>query len=277
MTKIDRNPISKALKTLAWLIQTSATEVGVRQMASALNLSPSNAHGLLKTLVNEGLVEQDVQTARYFLGPELMRWAHLIIARTPIRKIALEHMRQLVDTCNETSVLGIYSSARQEMMFAATVESTHPLRYSLALNEWMPVHVAASGLAIMAFLPETQIRSIIQRTRLTGVTPQSITKASRLLTELKNIRERGYALSRGQRIPGAVGLAVPIFGPAGEVIGDINLTIPEQRFDDNGSKRLIELLSTCAAAVTAEIGGAMRATSAADAPKSRKRAGSLRS
>jgi len=262
MKNSERNPISKALRALSWLIQTPAAEVGVRQMAQALELSPSNAHSVLNALVEEGFVQQDARTSRYSLGPELLRWAQLITARAPIRQIALTHMRKLVDACNETAVLGIYSSARQEMMFAATVESTHPLRYALELNKWIPVHAGASGLAIMAFLPEAEIRSIIQRTKLAPLTPQSITKPQRLENELKAIRRRGFAITRGQRIPGAVGLAAPVFGSSCEVAGDIALTIPEQRFDQSGSDRLMRLLLACAASVTADLGGVTPVVSA---------------
>jgi len=256
MKRRERNPVSKALKTLGWLIQTPSAEAGVREMAAALGLSPSNAHNLLTALVNEGFVQQDPRTARYALGPELLRWAHLVIARTPLRQVALEHMRRLVEACNETAVLGVYNRARREMMFAVSVDSTHPLRYAIALNEWIPVHTGASGLAIMAFLPDAEIRTIIQRTGLEPMTPRSITKPKRLLEELKTIRRNGYALSHGQRIPGAVGLAAPVFGSGGEVVGDVNLTIPEQRFDERASARLLRLLSACAAGITAEFGGA---------------------
>lgn len=256
MKNSERNPISKALRTLAWLIEAPASEVGVRQMAQALQLSPSNAHSVLTSLVGEGFVSQDPDTSRYSLGPELVRWAQLIMARAPIRQIALVHMRKLVDACNETAVLGIYSSARREMMFAASIESSHPLRYALDLNTWIPVHAGASGLAIMAFLPQAEILAIIQHTKLTPQTPQTITKPRRLEAELKAIRRRGFAVSRGQRIPGAVGLAAPVFGSGGEVAGDVALTIPEQRFDQVGSERLTRLLLACTASITADLGGA---------------------
>lgn len=255
----ERNPIAKAVKALAWLVQTAESEVGVRQMAAALELSPSNAHRLLTALVVEELVQQDSRTTRYSLGPELLRWAHLVLARSPVRQVALEHMQRLVKACNETAILGIYGRARQEMMFAATIESTHPLRYAIELNKWIPVHAGATGLAIMAFLPEAEIRAIIKRTRLAPLTPRSITAPKRLESELKIVRRRGYAITHGQRTIGAVGLAAPIFGSGGEVVGDIALTIPEQRFDRGATDRLIQALLKCTAAVTAGIGGTVPA------------------
>jgi DNA-binding IclR family transcriptional regulator len=230
-------------------------------MATALAIAPSSAHRLLTNLVEEGYVQQDTRSQRYLLGPELMRWAHLIIARTPIRQIAIEHMRGLVDACNETALLGIYGGSRQEMMFTASVDSSHALRYAIQLNAWVPVYVGASGLAIMAFLPTSEINSIINRTRLTPLTGASITEPYRMEAALASIRDNGYAFSRGQRIPDAVGIAAPIFGVDGHVAGDIALTIPAQRFDERGRERLVELLLECTSAVSRDIGGVTLAAS----------------
>jgi IclR family acetate operon transcriptional repressor len=189
--------------------------------------------------------------------------AYLTIAHVPIRQAALTHMRRLTDACNETSLLGLYESMRQEMMFGAIMESSHPLRYSVELNKWLPVYAGASGLAIMAYLSEAEIAMIIDRTRLAPITSRSITERYRLESEFQKIRERGYAITRGQRILDAVGLAAPVFGSGGEVIGDICLTIPEVRFDQNCESGIAALLMECAEQVTRAIGGQVRASRAA--------------
>lgn len=249
--------MAKALRALDWLIQAPTSEVGVRHMAAALDLRPSNAHRLLATLVEERFVQQDARTARYSLGPELLRWAHLIIARAPLREIAMHHMRALVDACNETAFLGLYDAARQEMMFAASVESEHPLRYAIELNRWMPMNTGASSLAILAFLARPECEAIAGRVlHAAPLTPNAIASRARFSTELAAIRRRGYAFSRGQRLAGAIGIAAPIFASGSRVIGDLVVTIPEQRFERRNTAKLGRLLRRHAAAVTADIGDA---------------------
>jgi DNA-binding IclR family transcriptional regulator len=255
MKKTERNPISKALKALDWLLNTPESDVGVRQVANALALRPSNAHSLLTTLVSEGFVQQDPQTARYSLGPELLRWAHLIVSRTPIRQVAVRHMRALVDACNETTLLGLYDASRQKMMFAESVESRHPLRYVIELNKWLPLNSGASTLAMLAFLPQAEIDEILKNGRLEALTPNSIADSRRIKSELRAIRRRGFAFSRGQRLAGAVGIGAPIFGSAGRVIGDIVVTFPEQRFNKRHTQKVSRLVVTHAAAITADLGG----------------------
>jgi DNA-binding IclR family transcriptional regulator len=252
---MKRDPVAKAIKVLGWLIGQPADSAGVREVATALDMSPGGAHRVLSVLVAEGMLRQDPTTSRYSIGVELYRLSNIAAAKAPIRRVALKHMRRLVDACNETALLGIYDRSRQEMIFAASVESSHPLRYVIELNQWLPIYVGAPGLAIMAFLTQDEIESVIERTRLSQVTDLSIAEPYRLELELGKIRKKGCASTKGQLIPGATGLAAPIFGSGGEVVGDVCLTIPEQRLAQDGEGKLLELLMQCTARITEEIGG----------------------
>lgn len=261
---MKRDPVVKALKLLSWLIEQPTGSAGVREIASALGMSPSGVHRVLSVLLDEGMVRQDPETSRYSIGIELYRLSNIAAAKAPIRRVALKHMRRLVDACNETALLAVYDRSRLEMIFVATVESSHPLRYVIELNQWLPVHVGAPGLAIMAFLPPEEIAAVIERTRLSPVTNLSITEPYRLEIELEKIRKRGCASTKGQLIPGATGLAAPIFGAGGEVVGDVSLTIPEQRLAQDGEAKLLELLMQCTARITEEIGGRRAVMQAAE-------------
>jgi DNA-binding IclR family transcriptional regulator len=252
---MKRDPVVNALKLLSWLIEQHTASAGVREIAAAIGMSPSGVHRVLSVLVDEGMVRQDPETSRYSIGIELYRLSNIAAAKAPIRRVALKHMRRLVDACNETALLAIYDRSRLEMIFVATVESAHPLRYVIEMNQWLPVHLGAPGLAIMAFLPPDEIAAIVERTRLSPATNLSITEPYRLEIELENIRKRGCAATKGQFIPGATGLAAPIFGSNGEVVGDVSLAIPEQRVAQGGEEKLLALLLECTAKITEEIGG----------------------
>jgi DNA-binding IclR family transcriptional regulator len=162
------------------------------------------------------------------------------------KNAALPILKQLVDECNETAILGLYDSTRQQMVFAASVESPHPLRYVLEFNQWMPLHVGASGLAILAFLPVEERGQIIRRA---GVDADGLT------AQIESIRSKGYAYTRGQRIPGAVGIAAPIRESRRGVIGDLVVTIPDQRFDPQREPELASLVMKFADQVSERLDG----------------------
>lgn len=251
----NRTPALKVLNALRWIVEEQSTEVGVREMAVGLGVSPSTAHRLLTELAKADFVQHHALTGRYSLSLECLRLAHLTIGHLSLQRVAMTHMQRLTAACNETSLLGIYDATRQEMMVLAIVESSHQLRYKVDLNKWLPVHAGASGLAIVAFLGDENIESIIARTGLAPLTPRSITQRLKFEAELHKIRQRGYAITHGQRTPGAVGLGAPIFDSNGEVVGDICLTVPESRFDAGTQDRIAQLLKACASEVTKAIGG----------------------
>jgi len=250
-----RDPFAKGMRLLRYMMEGPAETVSVREASEALGMPPSTVHRLLTTLAQEGVLRQNADTGQYGLALELYRLAHLAAGRTPLKAVALRYARSLVSACNEATMFNLYDADRQQMMTIAHVESTHQLRYVIDTEHWKPVHVGASGLGIMAFLSSSERQSIIERTGLKPMTERSITDPQKLERELAVVRERGYVLTRDQRTLGAVGLAAPVFGPSGIVLGDICLTIPELRFDETTEPHLAALLLDCANSIMAEIGG----------------------
>lgn len=255
MGNASRDPLKKVFAVLNWMLDHGPGPWGVREMAAALSMTPSTTHRLLQALDEDGLVQRQPATGRYELGLEFYRLAHAAVAQFGTERIALPLMRTLVEACNETAFLGLYDAKRREMIFAASVESTHPLRYVVETARWMPVYAGASGLAIMAFLPESERRDIIAVSGLRPLTDGTITNPDLLEQELALTRQRGFAISRGQRIAGAIGLAAPIFGATGEVTGDICLTLPESRFETDQETWLAQQVVSCASLVSERLQG----------------------
>jgi len=259
----SRTPALRVLNALSWIVQEQAQDVGVRELAAVLKVSPSTAHRLLNDLMKVDFVKQDRQTGRYSISLEFLRLAYLAISHLSLEEVATAHMRRLSDVCNETSLLGVYDSSRLEMMFMAIVESSHRLRYSIDLNKWFPLHIGASGLSILAHLDDAKIASVVKRANLGSLSERSVIQLSRLDKELRAIRKNGYAITYGVRTPGVVGLAAPVFDGSGGVIGTICLAIPETRFNKSNELRLANLMIACAQEVTKAVGGKAKVIRAA--------------
>jgi len=250
----SRDPLSKVVQIMTWMLDAPGESVGVREIARGLKMPPSSVHRVLNALGEHGLIQHDSASGRYEVGLEFFRLAWRASSGFPLRKVALPLLNELVRRCRETAFLAVYDGQRMQMMFIASVESEHPLRYVVELHQWLPVHAGASGQAIMAFLPSSERKIILDR-GLQSVTRQTITNPRRLESTLAEVRRRGYARSQGERIQGAVGLAAPIWGPDHRVIGDVVLTVPEYRFDERGEEHLVDLLKDCAHRITERLGG----------------------
>lgn len=250
-----RNPVGRAFRILSWMAARDDGPWGVRELAKGVEMNPSTVHRLLGLLEEEGLVRQDDPGGGYQLGTELLRLAWTASGTHPIRSAALPHMQALAEESGETVSFGLYDPVRRQTYVAAVVESDAPVRYVSKLHEWRDLHTGASGRAVMAFLPEEERRDIVERTRLAPATEHTITSREELERVLAEVRARGYAFSQEERRLGGVGIAAPVFGPGGQVVAEVGVSVPTQRFVRSAEARLARLVRACATRIGEEIGG----------------------
>ena len=258
MEKPERNPVSKTLRVLNWLIESSPPQVGVRQVAAAMNIAPSSAHRILLALSEAGYVRQDRQTQRYTLGKEFFRLSQIAVAKAPLREVALAAMQRLVDTFKESALLCVYDEWRQEVTFAAAVDSNRSMKRLIEMNKWLPVRSGASGLAILACLKEAEVQSIARRANFYRHSNTDLAEPDHLRSELAGVRYKGYASARCHSTTGGVCLAAPIFGSRGKVLGTICVTVPQERAEKDSMEQLINGMLYCANDVTKNMYGDIR-------------------
>jgi IclR family transcriptional regulator, acetate operon repressor len=247
-----RQPLVRALKLMATMVDSADDQWGVRDLARLTGMAPSTVHRLLATLQELNFVTLDAVTGRYSLGIEYLRLALKTASTLTIADAARPYLRSLSNSFDESAFLALYNARRHAMMFVAATESTHEVRYVVRLHTWMPIHVGASGLAILAFLPPAARAEALAAAHL----PEQ--DLVRLERELEIIRGARYAITEGQRVPGAVGIAAPIFGATGAVVGDVGLSVPSQRIGLHHEQTLGEQVVACAARITHELSGLLQ-------------------
>jgi DNA-binding IclR family transcriptional regulator len=247
-----RDPIARAIEVMAWIADHPGEPISVRGLARDIGTSPATVYRILQSFQERSLIERD-DHGEYAPGLELHRICAAIAQQLSPARIARPHLESLARQSGEQTILGIYDSQRHAMMFLDTVEASHALRYVVEVNRWLPVHAGASGLAILAFLPAEE-RQLVYADGLRQVTGNTVVSPAELERVAATVREEGYALSNGQRTPGAVGMAAPIFDRDDRVCGDMCITMPEQRFDPDAVRnRLAPQLIAEAAQLSASL------------------------
>jgi DNA-binding IclR family transcriptional regulator len=251
----QRDPLAKALQVLDVLVDHPEGALGVRELAGMLGTAPSTTHRVLTMLAEIGYVSRD-DDGRYSVGFELQRLAWRVAARFPAPAVAEPVLRALTEQTGETSALGLFDPIRRQITFVAQVETQHRLRYMAELFHSIPIHAGASGLSILAFLdPALRDRILHAPEGLPAITTETLTTPEDLEAAMAEIRSRGYAITHGQRASGAVGIAAPVWNAEGAVLGNIMVTIPEQRFDPALEPQLSEAVLAAAQAMTRIVGG----------------------
>lgn len=248
----QRNPVTRAFRILGWMAGASGEAWPLGEIAAGVDMHPATVHRVLGQLVEDGLVRQAAGGA-YGLGLEFLRLAWLTSGRDSLRDVAEPELRALTAETGETSWLGLYEPSRRQMLFAASVESPQPIRQVRPINEWRPVHGGASGRALLAFLPEAE-REAVLAGPLEAVTGNTVTDADALRRQLDKVRERGYSVTRGERVLGGVGIAAPILAGNGRLLGAIGIGLPEQRYRAADERRLANRVIAAADAVARAAG-----------------------
>ena len=89
------------------LLAGGERRLGLSDVASALGLAKGTAHGILRTLQQEGFVEQDPKSGKYQLGAELLRLGNSYLDVHELRARALVWTDDLARSSGESVYLGV--------------------------------------------------------------------------------------------------------------------------------------------------------------------------
>jgi IclR family KDG regulon transcriptional repressor len=227
-------------------------ELRVADIVARLDLDKGTLSRLLSTLASRGLVVKDPLTRRYRLGPVIVALGNAANTQQNLAQLALPSLTRLRDISSESAGLDVLMGDAR--VCVAQVESRQDLRRVIEVGSPIPPHAGAAGKVLLAYLPDQALADMLKRIDLVRMTPYTITNRSTLLAELKRIRRVGYAIGRGERIPGGAGIAMPVFGPNNSVEAALALSMPSHRFNPKHLSQYVNWVRTTAKEISARLG-----------------------
>jgi DNA-binding IclR family transcriptional regulator len=221
---VDRSAVKSLRKALTVLnaIAIADRPLTVADVAIKAGIARPTAHRFVQTLVAAGYLVQDPVDGRFSIGFAVLPLASSLLDRNRMRIEALPHLQTLAQETGERANLGILY--RDSVMYVAGVEKPAlPTIYS-RFGKSAPAHCSSLGKAILAYLPEPDVRALLDRMPLVAHTPTTITSRAAFLKELADTRARGYAIDRAEHAPGSSCVAAPIFDANNRPIGAIGVS-----------------------------------------------------
>jgi len=185
---------------------------------------------LLKTMRSLGLIEQPPTSKKYQYGLRLVTIGLLALKNMNLRNSALPILQKLRDDTRETINLTILSGT--EILYVERLMSDYLVNVNVNVGDRLPVYCASMGKAILAFLPENQMKKIISSTNFESLTDQTIVSESALLRELAKIKSQGFAINDEELEKGLRAVAAPIINYRGEAFAAINIAWTTARRPD---------------------------------------------
>jgi IclR family transcriptional regulator, KDG regulon repressor len=224
----ESSSVLKRIVAILDCFTTEHTELGVREVARMADLTTSTAGRLMAEMKDIGLLQQSAATRMYSLGVKILAWSGVYLSSLDLRTIALPVMGELRRSTNESITLYVLDG--DERLCVERMESYLSVRMVSRVGHRLPLYAGSAGKAILAFLPEERVEQILNTTELRPYTAFTVIDREALRKELKKIRQVGYSESHGEWISDASGVAAPILGQGGEVIGAISISGPGTRF-----------------------------------------------
>ena len=222
--------IDRALRILD-ILASEPDGVRVTDLATTLGLNRAIPHRLLAELIDLGYVAQNPTTERYRATFKLGSVGLRQLETAGIFRWAQDELDSLAATSRELVRLAVVSGTVLRFIAKAQGAGSALILDSASGSE-VVLHATASGKAWLSTLGEDEARSILMERGLTAETTHTATQMDRVLQELAEAREVGYAHTIEEMGPGLNAISSPLVPRAarnGRAVGTVSIAGPSAR------------------------------------------------
>ncbi|WP_346281023.1 IclR family transcriptional regulator [Pseudonocardia sp.] len=238
--------------------------VGVSAVARATGIPKSSVQRCLVTLGQAGwLTQAKEDTHHWVLTGRALSIGMRGSTEKGLREAALAVMQDLRDETRETIHLlgfgeehapagGVEPAIDPALVVIDRLDGPEPVRTWVRLGTRVPLHATCAGLAVLARLPGAEVDRLL-RGRLERYSDHTIVDRDALAAELRDVRERGYAMADRSWRRGIGAVAAAVIDAAGDPVAALVISTPMQRFDTDRARVLGPLVAAAASRVSNDL------------------------
>lgn len=231
------------------VLERSGSPLRLSEVARKADLHVATTQRILNVLEGRGRVEHD--STGYRTGVSMLFGAHAYLTTSRVALAAPMILQQLADATGLTS--SVFVRAGTSRAAVARVEGADPLRYVLPLGERLPLYLGA-GKVLAAYLDDTELDAVLEgKDTFTRADGTALTRED-FRRELAGVRERGWVLSRDERVLGTTAVAAPVLSPEGECLAAVQIAGPSHSPAYEDTTELGYEVRKAAAALAARLG-----------------------
>lgn len=223
--------------------------LSLREIQQQTGLPASTVQRLVTNLVAHGFLDRSEDTFR--IGVKMAYWAAAAAKDLDILQVVNPALKDLRDRAGETACF--FRSEGTQRVCIAVAETRHALRREMSVGKIAPITVGSSGRVLLAWDPDLAER--VLREELPQLTESTVTDRDELRRLVQQTRSEGYAITVGERIDGASGLAAPVFDSAGDLVGALMVHGPTLRMPYERCVEWVDLVVEHAEQITRALGG----------------------
>ncbi len=212
------------------LLASKRGPMAASSIATSLGLPRSSVYHLLGVMEANGFVLHLHEEQRYGLGISAFELSSAYSRQEPLSRLGRPLLASLVDVIGESAHLAVLHG--RDVLYI--VEERAKNRPSLVTDVGvrLPSHLTASGRAILAALPKSQVRALYPNAEAFTARHEvegAIMKYSALSSHLDQVRQRGYATEHGEVTPGFGSIAAAVTDHVGWPTAAVAVTFLEDK------------------------------------------------
>ena len=224
-----KNPVQSAERIFQVLeMLADHGEMGLMELSTALGLHKSTVHRLLMSLIYMGYAKQNEKTQKYMLTYKLVNMSGKILDRMDIVEIAKPYLERLSHISGET--VHLVRRDGSDILYIHKIEAkVGTIRMVSRVGMIHPMYCSGVGKAIMATLPEKEVKKIWDASVIERKTDKTIVRYEDMLITLEEVRKNGYALDDEENEEGVRCIAASLRGHGKSVKYAFSVSGPSSR------------------------------------------------
>ena len=191
--------VDRAFSVLG-LLASAHKSLSLAELGRMTGIPKSTLFRILATLRKHHCIIEE-ENRKFRIGARLWELGSAFVEQFEVYHHAVRYMKTVAEESGETVFLGSIEDG--EVVYTRRVESPVSITAVKKLGTRAPVHGTATGMAILAFLPESDIASFLAQ--FDGG------KALAIREQIQQIVRDGYAVVDGDHNPELLCVSAPVF------------------------------------------------------------------
>lgn len=256
--KDKKEPKNSSLDKALYLLSFYSAEkdtFGLSELSRLSGIPKATVYRILSTLADRGyLYKVDVlgKDSQYRLGFKFLELGSIVSNNFDLKSIAKPYMERIKESINESSQIIVKKG--NEAIYIEKLECDRPVKAYTAVGRVAPLYAGACPRAILSFLPDEEINSILNSVELKKYTKNTITDKEEIWKLIRKARELGYTISYGELAEETFAIGAPIRDHNANVIGSISIVGPESRLNEKTKEIYISEVVKAADGISQALG-----------------------
>ena len=231
------------------------SSLSVTEAARLSGLSRAVVRRCLYTLTKLGYATR--ADGGYELTPQVLTLGFAYLRSAPLAGYAQPVLERVSGQLHEACSLSVLDQA--DIVYVARAATQRILSIGLFVGSRLPAYCTSMGRVLLAGMPSAELSGYLDKVTLVPHTKHTIVSRTALLTELRRVRNNGYALVDQELELGLRSIAVPVRKPDGTVVAAINSGVQTSRVDRRAMVRdFLPVIQSAAEEIAFALGHGVR-------------------